>query len=115
MVRTGPGAGPRLDWENWAILFALQASQGLIGPEILGVSVEAKTEEIIVHGCLREDNEAVAEDLDDLVSEFDAIQAGIVEPRARVIVAKYLGNTDPGWPGCAHPRIYLVSDRMRDT
>ncbi|MER7279315.1 hypothetical protein ABT369_33235 [Dactylosporangium sp. NPDC000244] len=114
VVRTGADAGPRLEWENWAVLFVLQASQGLIGPEILGISVEAGAEEIIVHVCLREDGEPVAEDLDDLVSEFDAVQAGIVEPPARLIVAKYLGTTDPRWPGYAHPRIYLASDRMRD-
>jgi hypothetical protein len=91
----------------------LQASQGLIGPEVLGLSVEAKTDEIIVHVCLREKNEAVVDDLDDLVAEFDAVQAGVVQPSVRVTIAKYLGDTDPRWPGYFHRRIFLVSDRMR--
>ncbi|WP_433041054.1 hypothetical protein [Dactylosporangium sp. CS-033363] len=112
-VLTGPGAGPRLDWENWATLFVLQASQGLIGPEVLGVSVQATPDEIVVHVCLREDNEAVAEDLDDLVFELDAPLAGIVAPAVRLSVVKYRGDTDSRWPGYAHRRIHLASHRMR--
>lgn len=115
VVRTGPGAGPGMAWENYAILFVLQASQGLIGPEILGVSVEVEPEETIVHVCLREDNEAVARDLQDLMSEFDAIQAGVVEPPTRVTVSRHVGDTDLRWPGYAHHRIFLVNDRVRDT
>ncbi|MEU6072426.1 hypothetical protein [Micromonospora sp. NPDC047074] len=113
LVRLGPGAGPRLEWENYASLFVLEASQGLIGPEVLGVSVEARADEIIVHVCLREENEAVADDLDELVAEFDAVQGGVVEPQVRVTIAKHLGDTDPRWPGYSHPRIFLISDRMR--
>lgn len=115
VVRIGQGVGPRLDWENDATLFILQASQGLIGPEVLGVSVEAKPEEIVVHVCLREENEAVTEDLDDLMSEFDALQVGTVEPEVRVSIVKYLGNTDRRWPGYLHRRIFLVNDRVRDS
>lgn len=51
VLRAGSGANARIDWENRAILFVLQASVGLIGPEVLGVSVEAKKDEVIVHIC----------------------------------------------------------------
>jgi hypothetical protein len=30
----GPGTGPALDWENDALLFVLQASQGLLAPDV---------------------------------------------------------------------------------
>jgi hypothetical protein len=114
VVRLGPAAGPRLVWENFAILFVLQASQGNIGPEVLGISVEATQDEVTVHVCLREENEAVREDLDDLVSEFEGIQSGVVEPPVRITIAKHVGDTDPSWPGYYHQRIFLINDRMRD-
>jgi hypothetical protein len=80
-----------LDLENAALLSALQASQGLIG-------VQTERSEIVIHVCLREDNEAITEDLDDLVSELDALLFGLVEPPVQVTVTKYIGETDAYWP-----------------
>lgn len=95
------------------LLFVLQASQGLIGSEFLAVSIQAEPDEIIIHVCLREDGQAVSEDLDDLLAELDSLQAGVVEPPVRVTVAKYVGDTDSRWPGYAHRRIFLINDRER--
>ena len=109
----GPGADPRFVWESAATLLVLQASVSYIGPEVLGISVEAKIDEIIVHICLREKNQAVVEDLQDLPAEFDAAQSAVVEPPVRMTIVEYLGDTDPRWPGYPHQRIFLAGDRAR--
>ena len=95
----GPGAGPALDWESHALLQVLQASQGLMAPEIDAVSIQALPRSIVIHACLREANDAVAEDSDDLVSELEALLSGVIEPMVDTRVSIHVGATDPGWPG----------------
>lgn len=110
----GPGAGPALDWENDALLLVLQASQGLMAPEIEAVSVQALPDSIMIHACLREANDAVAEDLNDLVDEVEALLIGVVEPMVDIRVSIHVGATDPSWPGYRHRRLYMTHPRVRD-
>ncbi len=105
----GPAAGPRLDWENDALLLVLQGSQGLIGREINAASVQADRDWIVIHVCLRE----VREDLDDLVFEVEALMGGVVEPMVDITVSTYIGDTGPEWPGYVHRRLFLINDRDR--
>jgi hypothetical protein len=109
----GPAAGSRLDWENDAVLLVLQGSQGLIGREINAASVQADPDRIVIHVCLREDSEAVREDLDDLVFEVGELMGGVVEPMVEVTVSTYVGDTGPEWPGYVHRRLFLINDRDR--
>lgn len=113
VVRVGSGTGPAQAWSNAATLTVLQASQGLIGPEVLGLSVQAEPEEIIVHVCLRETSTEVSADLADLEPAIDALLAGVVEPPVKVSLRVHEGEPGPEWPGYAHQRVYLISDRLR--
>jgi len=69
--------------------------------------------EIVVHVALSETNDAVAEDLDDLETAIDALLAGVVEPPVKVVVRPHVGGTGADWPGYAHHRVHLISDRLR--
>jgi len=109
-VRTGPGAGPALEWENAAVLMTLEASQGLIGPDVAGMSVQITDDEITIHVCLRAYTEAVVEDMDDLVFELEALMAGVVIPMPQVTVVAYVGPLDASWPGHGHRRIFTAHD-----
>jgi hypothetical protein len=111
----GSGTGPAQAWSNAATLSVLQASQGLIGPEILAMSVQAELDEIIVHVCLRETNAEVTTDLADLETAIDAHLAGVVDPPVKISLRLYEGGTGPEWPGYAHHRVYLVSNRLTST
>ena len=111
---TGPGAGRALDWENNALLFVLQASLGLMAPEIEAVSVQALPRGIVIHVLLRETNDAVDEDLSDLVFETEALVGGVVDPAVDVSVSIHVGAGDLNWPGYAHRRLYVAHERVRE-
>jgi hypothetical protein len=113
-LMAGPGAGPAQDWENHALLFVLQASQGLLAPEIEAVSVQVLPRSIVIHACLREANEAVVEDLDDLAAEAEALLIGVIEPMVDIRVSTHVGAADPGWPGYGHRRLFLIHPRVHD-
>lgn len=99
-----------LAWENMAVLMTLQASQGLIGPDVAGMSVQVTNDEITIHVCLRAYTEAAVEDMDDLVFELEALLAGVVIPMPQVTVVPYVGPHDARWPGYGHRRIFTAHD-----
>lgn len=109
----GPGFGPARIWENDALLMVLQASQGLMAPEIEAVSVQALPRSIVIHVCLRESSEAATEDLDDLVAETEALLVGVIEPMVDIDVSIHIGEFGPGWPGYLHRRLYTIHPRVR--
>jgi hypothetical protein len=109
----GPGFGPARIWENDALLTVLQASQGLMAPEIEAVSVQALPRSIVIHVCLRESSEAATEDLDDLVAETEALLAGVIEPMVDIDVSIHIGESGPRWPGYLHRRLYMIHPRVR--
>ena len=109
----GPGFGPATVWANDAMLMVLQASQGLMAPEIEAVSVQALPRSIVIHVCLRATSAAVTEDLDDLVAETEALLVGIIEPTLGIEVSIHIGESGPGWPGYRHQRLYMVHPRVR--
>jgi hypothetical protein len=110
----GPASGPRLVWQNDALMAALQASQGLIGPEVVAMSVEATTRSIVLHVCLRELNELVEDDLDELLGDLEALTGGYVEPSIDLGIATFVGDSVPEWPGYSHPRLSMMSVRARE-
>lgn len=110
----GPGAGPALDWENHALLLVLQASQGLMAPKVEAVSVQALPRSIVIHACLREANDAVAGDLNDLTGELEALLIGLIEPMVDIRVSVHVGAPDAGWPGYRYRRLFLIHPKVRD-
>jgi hypothetical protein len=76
------------------------------------MSVQAAPDEVVIHVCLRADNEPITEDIDDLVSELEAL-LGEVDSPVRVTATKYVGEIDLHWPGYGHRRLFLINDRER--
>lgn len=107
-VRTGPGYGPRVEWENWVLLAALQASQGLLGPLVRAVAVEATPDRVVVHVAAREKTTLLMEDLGDLISDLEA-GLSYAEPRPDVELRVEVGPAGPEWSGHPHPRLFMCS------
>ena len=96
-----------LDRANRVVLFAMQASVGLLGSEIEGLAVELEGDSATLHVALSRSSEAVEENLSDLVGNLEANFGGTPESDIRVILKRYVGPTDESWPGRKHRLIYL--------
>lgn len=103
----GPDYGPRLMWENFALLMALQASIGCIGPDVRGIAVEARPDRIVIHACLRRRSERALEDLADLTSDLETDLTGTTDPPVEVQLVTEVGDTDQSWSGYQYRRLYL--------
>ncbi len=79
-IRRNPDADQAaLDWSNYVVGEAVQASLGLIGPEVLGIAVEVQKSGMTFHVTLVKQTTQADEDIEDMVFEFDARTAGVVE------------------------------------
>jgi hypothetical protein len=93
-----------LDRENMLVLQAVQASLGLISPDVLGISVEAGPGQVVIHFAVTQKTEEVSEDIGDIMFELDALLEGSELLASRI----YLGVPGENWPGRAGRLIYLA-------
>lgn len=110
----GPNYGKRTQWENLVLLEALQASQGQIGAEVRGVSVEAGYELIVVHACVSAAGPDTVEDLEELASDMESSMTTYVQPVPSLKLRLHEGDTDQSWSGYEHPRLFLMHWRSRE-
>lgn len=112
-VTYGPDYGPRVEWENFVLVQALQSSQGAIGPSVRGLAVEAGPRKVVLHACLSHRDDADCEELRDLTSDLLYSLEYLCDPVPDVALAMYFGDTDESWPGYRQARLYLISERAR--
>jgi hypothetical protein len=62
-----------LDWTNYVVVQAVQASLGLIRPDVLGIAVEARADGVTFQVALFRGSTQADEDVEDIVFEFDAL------------------------------------------
>jgi hypothetical protein len=93
-----------LDRENMLVLQAVQASLGLISPDVLGISVEAESGQVVMHFAVKQKTEDVSEDISDIMFELDALLEGSELLGSKI----YLGVPDENWPGRVGRLIYLA-------
>jgi hypothetical protein len=65
-----------LEFENKVALDLIQVLLGAITPNVRGVSFECLGDKVLVHYLLEEDSAEDREEAEDLISEFEALQAG---------------------------------------
>lgn len=93
-----------LDRENMLVLQAVQASLGLISQDVLGISVEAGSGQVVIHFAVKQNTEDMSEDISDIMFELDALLEG-----SELLISRiYLGVPDENWPGRAGRLIYLA-------
>lgn len=107
-VRPGSDYDAKTAWENWALLMTLTASQGLIGPLVRAVAVEATADRIVVHVCVEAETAVFTDDLQDLIGDLEA-QAANADPMPVVELRVEIGHPGPDWSGSSHRRLYLRS------
>lgn len=98
----------KLARENSIVLMALQASLGLVGPDVRGMAVEAGEDRVTFHVALTQRSARSDEDLDDLLFEFEALTWGMVRGGFALDTVVTVGDTGPAWSGHPWRRIFLA-------
>ncbi|MFD7653971.1 hypothetical protein ACFV4N_08330 [Actinosynnema sp. NPDC059797] len=62
----------RLNQENWAVLYAVQAFAGLISRNMIAIFLDTSPDNITVHFALREITADTEEEIEDMLLELDA-------------------------------------------
>lgn len=93
---------------NYLLLQTGQAALGLIGPDVLGIAVEPRHDEVILHIAAASRTEALDEDLADMTGDLDAYLSDGPEHLTRISVQVHVGTADDTWPGRAHALLFLV-------
>lgn len=109
----GPEFGPRVEWQNQVLLEALQASQGLIGPSVLGLAIEAGYDLVVLHACVSFEHAEDLEDLKELAADLSDALESYTSPAPAVELRVQVGETDQSWSGYQQRRLYLVNWRIR--
>jgi len=95
---------PLLEWENKLTLDVVQAALGLISPEIGMISFAWSIDRMHLYVAVRAQSDEVVEDVDDLISEIEALQGGPMKIIPHIIT----GMPDDTWPGFKARRVYVA-------
>lgn len=93
---------------HYLLLQTGQAALGLIGPDVLGIAVEPRFDEVILHVAATAHTETLDEDVNDIVDDLIAFLAGGPERLTRISTQIHSGAADLSWPGRSHPLLYLA-------
>jgi len=92
---------------NYLLLQTGQAALGLIGPDMLGIAVEPRIDDVIVlHFAVAARTAEVEEDIEDIVGDLDALLGGGPDERSMISSEVHVGKPDHSWPGRSHALLY---------
>ncbi|MFD5143084.1 hypothetical protein [Streptomyces sp. NPDC058401] len=91
---------------NYLLIQTGQASLGLIGPDVLGIAVEPRPEEIILHFALAALTAEVEEDVEDIVFELAVFLAGGPEQRSKITTELHVGDPHTTWNSPRYAVLY---------
>ncbi|MCX5409911.1 hypothetical protein OHA37_39490 [Streptomyces sp. NBC_00335] len=94
---------------NYLLIQTLQASLGLIGPDVLAIAVEPRPEEVVLHFAVAELTAEVEEDVEDIVFELTVFLAGGPEQRSKITTELHVGDPHATW----HSRRYAMLYRTK--
>lgn len=92
--------------ENQVVLDVVQAALGLISREIRAIAVRAEQDRIHLYVLVHERSTQVAEDIEDLIFELEALQEGPVAIEASV----HEDESGAPWPGSRARRVYRAKE-----
>jgi hypothetical protein len=91
------------------LLRTCQAALGRVGGDVLGLSVEPRPGEVVIHAAVARETPEVAEDLCDIASELELLLMGGPDDRSDITVQVHVGPPCPtDWPGYGHAVIHLA-------
>ena len=97
-----------VEFENEAVLIAVQAHLSLIGDGVIAAFVEAVRPSIKVHYVVSEVTESITEDISDAIFEMEAQSDGSIEFQS---VVHGSGSVPQGWAQMGWRPFYWVKDR----
>ncbi|WP_290052612.1 hypothetical protein [Amycolatopsis solani] len=92
-----------LERENILVLQLVQASIGLISPEIYAISIQLQDSHVTVHFAVQKVTSALREDVDDIIFELDALIPGSMTSKALI----HQGMPDSHWTGRQYRMVYM--------
>ena len=93
---------------HYLLLQTGQAALGLIGPDILGIAIEPRFDEAILHVSATAHTETLDEDVNDILDDLIALLASGPERLTRISTQIHVGAADLSWPGRSYPLLYLA-------
>jgi hypothetical protein len=93
---------------NYLLLQAGQAALGLIGPNLLGIAVEPRTDAVVLHFAIAVHTAEVDGDSEDIFFELDASLSGGPEEHSELKTQIHVGQPDDTWVGRSHALLYLA-------
>ncbi|MFB6783406.1 hypothetical protein ACFCX0_40315 [Streptomyces sp. NPDC056352] len=96
---------------NYLLLQTGQASLGLIGPDVLGIAVEPRQDEIVLHFAIAAHTAEVEEDLDDIVFELRAFLGGGPEQHLTITTELHVGHPHATWFSPRYAVLYLAKTK----
>jgi len=94
---------------NYLLLQTGQAALGLIGPNMLGIAVEPRTDDLIVlHFAIAAHAAEIEEDIENIVGELEAFLGGGPEGCSGISIEVHTGQPDHAWPGRSHALLYTA-------
>ncbi|MGW3828897.1 hypothetical protein ACWEAF_43535 [Streptomyces sp. NPDC005071] len=94
---------------NYLLLMTGQAALGLIGSDLLGLAVEPRQGEVVIHAAIRRETPEVLEELDDIAGDLDAFLQGGPEAESAITQRVHIGLPNATtWPGFTHALLYIA-------
>ncbi|MEY9932556.1 hypothetical protein ABH926_007207 [Catenulispora sp. GP43] len=93
---------------NYLLLMTGHAALGLIGPEIRGIAIETRPDDIILHIAATADTETLREDINVITDDLDAYLVSGPEHLTPISTQIHVGQADTSWSGRAHDLLYLA-------
>lgn len=93
---------------NYLLLQTGQAALGLIGPDILGIAVEPRRDDVVLHFAVAEHTEQVAQDIQDIADDLVVLLNPGPEMLSAIDTQIHVGRPDGSWPGRTHAVLYLA-------
>jgi hypothetical protein len=88
---------------NYLIVVLTQAMIGLISQSLLGVALEMNDEGVVLHFCVAAMSPELAEDIEEIVGDFDAFLLPATPP---LEVKVFEGTPFYGWAGTSAREVF---------
>ncbi|SFK90094.1 hypothetical protein SAMN05192584_11019 [Streptomyces pini] len=91
------------------LLRTCQAALGRVGGDVLGLSVEPRPGEVVVHAAVARETPEAVQNLQEIVSELKMLLMGSPEGRSDITTEVHIGSPCPAlWPGYGHALVYVA-------
>ncbi|MFD6156533.1 hypothetical protein ACFWF7_18345 [Nocardia sp. NPDC060256] len=93
---------------NYLLLAVSQAALGLLGREVVGMAVEPRPGEVVIHVAVTRETSALAEDLVEIVGDLEAFLSGGPEQGSVITTQVHLGWPDAVWHTGSYAPFYIA-------